>query len=211
MGNRAVVVFETAEPGRTAGGGFTSYKSSGLAVYLHWNGGPESVYAFLDAMDRYGVPCDGDYEVVRFLQIAGNFFGGASSLGIFPIGKHDLAIQGKDPGEHGVYVVCRQSQGRRVRRWRGGTKDGRWLTLEQVEAERVAAYAHPYNSTEGDTLAMALDQVNQAFFTEQYHHLLPENAARRTLWELTSTAEDGTKTVQRFNTVQELLKEQVAR
>ncbi len=40
MGNRAYVVFESG-------------KERSPAVYLHWNGGPESIYAFLHALNTY--------------------------------------------------------------------------------------------------------------------------------------------------------------
>lgn len=41
MGNRAYVVFEDRQGNRSP------------AVYLHWNGGPESIYAMLDTLARY--------------------------------------------------------------------------------------------------------------------------------------------------------------
>lgn len=71
MGNRAFVVFENE--------GSTKFSP---AIYLHWNGGPESVYAFLDLLDRYKVTADQEYEAARFVQIVGNFIGGTLSLGI---------------------------------------------------------------------------------------------------------------------------------
>ncbi len=39
MGNRATIIFTDGK------------KSFSPAVYLHWNGGPESVYAFLEELD----------------------------------------------------------------------------------------------------------------------------------------------------------------
>ena len=67
MGNRAVIQF-----GR-------SKKSP--AIYLHWNGGKESVQAFLDVAKALDCRPD-DYGIARLAQIIGNFFGGTLSIGV---------------------------------------------------------------------------------------------------------------------------------
>ena len=69
MGNRAVVTVE----------------GSATGVYLHWNGGEESVTAFLRAAKDLGVRgpvSDTSYFYARFVQIIGNYFGGTTSVGI---------------------------------------------------------------------------------------------------------------------------------
>lgn len=61
MGNRAVV----------------TVKGSSVGIYLHWNGGIESVTAFLRAAKDLGVrdPVnDPAYFYARFVQLVGNFF-----------------------------------------------------------------------------------------------------------------------------------------
>lgn len=64
MGNRAIVIFEDEKS--------TEFSP---AVYLHWNGGPESVYPFLDEMDRRHIRTgDGAYESARFIQLIGEYF-----------------------------------------------------------------------------------------------------------------------------------------
>lgn len=63
MGNRATVIFWDA-----------STKACSPAVYLHWNGGPDSVYGFLEELDRRNVRADQEYECARFIQIVGEFF-----------------------------------------------------------------------------------------------------------------------------------------
>ncbi len=65
MGNRGTVIFSNQ-----AGDEFSP------AVYQHWNGGPESVYAFLDELDRRGVRGADDlaYQAARFVHIVGDFF-----------------------------------------------------------------------------------------------------------------------------------------
>ena len=71
MGNRAIV-----KP-----------KGRDVGVYLHWNGGIDSVTAFLEycKLKEYrafgGVFADG-YGIARFCQVVGNFFGGGLSIGI---------------------------------------------------------------------------------------------------------------------------------
>lgn len=71
MGNRAIV-----KP-----------KGRNIGVYLHWNGGIDSVTAFLEYCklkgyrDFGGIYSDG-YGIARFCQVVGNFFGGGLSVGI---------------------------------------------------------------------------------------------------------------------------------
>lgn len=58
-----------------------------VGVYLHWNGGIESVSAFLEYCklkeyrDFGGAYSDG-YGIARFCQVVGNFFGGGLSVGL---------------------------------------------------------------------------------------------------------------------------------
>jgi len=154
MGNRAVVVF-------TRDNGYSP------SIYLHWNGGPESVYAFLDALDRYEVGTDGDYEAARFVQIVGNFFGGSLSLGI----SNCKSIQSLDCDDNGVYVVERHGhttppdapgRTRSLRRKHGG----RWLSEAEVEHERRSAYAHAYHIGP-EPISMEIDARNKDFMRKE--------------------------------------------
>lgn len=85
MGNRAVIQF-----GR-------SKKSA--AIYLHWNGGIESVQAFLDVAKDLGCRAD-DYSVARLAQIIGNWFGGTLSIGMGRAEQLD-----RDNMDNGTYIV----------------------------------------------------------------------------------------------------------
>lgn len=86
MGNRAVVIF----------------KPDDLGIYLHWNGGRDSVEAFLAYCEMRGFR-EGSYGVARFCQVVGNYFGGDLSIGIENVsGKSYSEL---DPGDNGVYVV----------------------------------------------------------------------------------------------------------
>lgn len=105
MGNRATVVFVSGD-------------QVSPAVYLHWQGGPESVYAFLDELDRRDVRADADYECARFIGIVAEFFDqeryGNSSLGVVNGPKstrpEDLERVQTDHGDNGFYVVNRNDR-----------------------------------------------------------------------------------------------------
>ncbi len=64
MGNRAVIT--------------TPDKKMG--IYLHWNGGRDSVEAFLHYCELHGFrsPDRDPYGWARLCQVIGNFFGGAA-------------------------------------------------------------------------------------------------------------------------------------
>lgn len=67
MGNRAII-----KP-----------KNKNIGVYLHWNGGIDSVEAFLEYCKLKGHRSFTDsYGVARFCQVVGNYFGGSCSIGI---------------------------------------------------------------------------------------------------------------------------------
>ena len=85
MGNRAVI----------------TTKEKDLALYLHWNGGIDTVAPLLKycEMQGYRPPSSDCYGWARMAQVMGNFFGGTLSLGI---GRYrDFG----DPGDNGVYII----------------------------------------------------------------------------------------------------------
>ena len=75
-----------------------------LGIYLHWNGGAESVLAFaqaahdLGALGRLGE--HNDYPLARLVQVIGNFFGGNLSLGVDILGRLD-----HDNRDNGLFVI----------------------------------------------------------------------------------------------------------
>jgi hypothetical protein len=75
MGNRAVITTSKAKD---------VWRSTDIGVYLHWNGGRDSVEAFLTycRMKGYRSPEQDNYGWARLCQVIGNFFGGGYSLGI---------------------------------------------------------------------------------------------------------------------------------
>lgn len=90
MGNRAVIT--TKE----------NFENNGIGVYLHWNGGYDSVSAFLKycELKGYRTPDTDDYGFARLCQVIGNFFGGTTSLGINTVDKLDC-----DNYDNGVYII----------------------------------------------------------------------------------------------------------
>ena len=86
MGNRAVITTEDKRVG----------------VYLHWNGGRDSVEAFLKYCKLKGYrPPDKDcYGWARLCQVISNFFGGTCSIGIDSYDCLD-----RDNGDNGVYII----------------------------------------------------------------------------------------------------------
>ena len=89
MGNRAVI---TTAP----------YAETNVGIYLHWNGGRESVEAFLDAAKALGMRSPGGdpyYAMARLVQIIGNYFGGSTSLGI------GLCSELDGESDNGTYVI----------------------------------------------------------------------------------------------------------
>lgn len=90
MGNRAIIT--TRE----------NFNNNGIGVYLHWNGGRDSVEAFLYycKLKGYRPPEKDCYGWARLCQVIGNFFGGTTSIGIdnFPqdTGKYQ---------DNGTYII----------------------------------------------------------------------------------------------------------
>lgn len=86
MGNRAVI----------------TTKSKRIGVYLHWNGGRDSVEAFLKYCELQGFrwPEDDCYGWARLCQVISNYFVGGLSIGIDEYNKLDT-----DNGDNGVYII----------------------------------------------------------------------------------------------------------
>ncbi len=87
MGNRAVI----------------TTKERKIGLYLHWNGGRDTVAPLLKycELQGYRPPSQDCYGWARMCQVMGNFFGGSLSLGI---GSYTTDRQ-MDPGDNGVYVI----------------------------------------------------------------------------------------------------------
>lgn len=93
MGNRAVITNSRANDVQD---------SSDIGVYLHWNGGRDSVEAFLAYCKARGFrsPDEDCYGWARLCQVIGNFFGGDLSLGIGHCYELDC-----DNWDNGTYII----------------------------------------------------------------------------------------------------------
>lgn len=91
MGNRCVITTEE------------NSKNNGVGIYLHWNGGRDSVEAFLRYCELRGfrTPESDCYGWARLCQVISNFFGpDGLSIGIDTIDRLDC-----DNGDNGVYLI----------------------------------------------------------------------------------------------------------
>ena len=89
MGNRAVI---TTAP----------FRKTKVGIYIHWNGGRDSVKPFLDycRLKGYRGPVSDCYGIARLTQVIANFFGGELSIGVDLVKNLDC-----DNGDNGVYLV----------------------------------------------------------------------------------------------------------
>lgn len=89
MGNRAVITFQDAS--------LEELDKSQVGIYLHWNGGIESIEGFCMSASRLDIS-----EPSRFIQMLGNWFKGHLSVYVNTVGKLDF-----DNYDNGVYVLNR--------------------------------------------------------------------------------------------------------
>ena len=89
MGNRAVI---TAAP----------YSDDNIGIYVHWNGGQESIEGFIRAAKELGFrdPTQDSYGWARLTQIIANYFGGETSIGIDVCRNLDT-----DNGDNGTWLL----------------------------------------------------------------------------------------------------------
>lgn len=120
MGNRAVI---TASKALDVSG------SSDIGVYLHWNGGRDSVEAFLTycKIKGYRPPDSDNYGWARLCQVIGNFFGGELSIGIDKCSRLDC-----DNGDNGTYII----KGWEIvdRKYHKGGEQRRYDLMDMVKA-----------------------------------------------------------------------------
>ncbi|RDB64297.1 hypothetical protein C1878_00030 [Gordonibacter sp. 28C] len=74
-----------------------------IGVYLHWNGGCDTVEPLLKycELQGYRSPSSDGYGWARMCQVMGNYFGGSLSLGI---GDYTTDKR-MNPGDNGIYVI----------------------------------------------------------------------------------------------------------
>jgi len=92
MGNRAVITIKEKD----------IPQEDWNSLYLHWNGGRDSVEPFLHVAKLYEIRCqeDSSYAIARLSQLIGNYFGGTFSLGVGAYKRLDT-----NNYDNGTYVV----------------------------------------------------------------------------------------------------------
>ena len=90
MGNRAVIAFINDKGKKD---------KNSVGIYLHWNGGRDSVEGFLQTAKDYKLR-SGSYGVARLTQIIANGLGGTLSLGVDMLKNLDC-----DNYDNGVYWI----------------------------------------------------------------------------------------------------------
>lgn len=136
MGNRAVIALGD--------------EHDAPAIYVHWNGGAESVLAFLQAARLLEVrdpTADPGHAAARLVQIIGNFFGGTLSIAV----GTGRSLAGAAGWDNGVYTVG--SGWQIVKRDRPGPRSRQELPSTEaiqkyhdVLSETLAANALPFSA-----------------------------------------------------------------
>ena len=90
MGNRAVITTQE------------DLDNHGIGMYLHWNGGRDSVGPLLEYCNLRGFRAPPDeYGYARMAQVMANFLGGDGlSIGLGPVDQLD-----KDNYDNGTYII----------------------------------------------------------------------------------------------------------
>lgn len=93
MGNRAVI---------TASKSDDVARSKDIGIYLHWNGGRDSVEGFLayGKIKGFREPDQDNYGWARLCQIIANYFSDGLSIGIDTCDRLDC-----DNWDNGVYII----------------------------------------------------------------------------------------------------------
>ena len=150
MGNRAVIFFEKDID-------VTNLNEKYAGVYLHWNGGPDSVYIFLEYLKSKNVRWnDSAYAMARFVQVVANMFGGTLSVGVDTLTFKNAISMGSD---NGIYCVDWSGPDYKVTRYKyPNLKASEEATLEEKNSvfrntERVRGFT------------AELSRLNDSFFS----------------------------------------------
>ena len=136
MGNRAVISFQDSSE--------NTLDTSQVGIYLHWNGGIESIEAFCQAASALGVN-----EPARFIQMIGNWFGGNQSVYVDVISRLDY-----DNHDNGTYVISKASR--------------KWKVVQRFYADDIE-YKVKHDDHVRD-MAQDVTRVNADFFVNEHVH-----------------------------------------
>lgn len=145
MGNRAVIGWQDQDG---------NFSEESIGVYLHWNGGRDSVEAFLAYCEIMGFRSpsfDSQYGVARFIQVVANWFGeDGLSIGVDKIANLDTVNW-----DNGLYI-CKD--------WR--IVDRKYAHGEQLEYSLIE-FIHDINEKQTEGMRKGkkkLDKMIDAYF-----------------------------------------------
>ena len=164
MGNRAVITTQE------------NFDNNGVGIYLHWNGGRNSVEAFLKycELKGYRKPTFDGYGWAYLCGVITNYFGDGLSVGIDTIDKLDCAN-----GNNGVYIIDGwKIVGRKYFDWTDELKayDIRSMMYEinekMPEEMRIEIKACPF--TDDEEKMIDFMELNREEFLDSYNYLTEE-------------------------------------
>jgi len=145
MGNRAVL-------------SIGPYSDNAIGIYLHWNGGRDSIEGFLAAtksvMESRGQ--DAQYAPARLVQVIGNFFGGNTSVGLGLCKDLDC-----DNYDNGVYEIDPQTMTIIGRKFHKGDEQQEY-ELHSMTQEILDAMPSSYQ------VKIGLDRYGQVLYDPKY-------------------------------------------
>lgn len=130
MGNRAYIVLKQKD------------QPVHPCIYLHWNGGPESVYRFVEYLTAVARPNDPDYAAARLVQLIGNYFGGNTSLDLSAVATSGIS-ELHEVGDNGAFVVGWDDKTKSytvLERYRGSAKKMTAAAMAKEKAEALKEY-----------------------------------------------------------------------
>ena len=155
MGNSAVIGWHDQDG---------NFSEESIGVYLHWNGGRDSVEAFLAYCEIMGFRSpsfDSQYGVARFVQVVANWFGeDGLSIGVDKIANLDT-----DNWDNGLYI-CKD--------WR--IVDRKYAHGEQLEYSLIE-FIHDINKKQTEGMRKdekKLDEMINAYF-DKYGEAIRRN------------------------------------
>ena len=143
MGNRAVITMAKKPTENSVG------------IYLHWNGGAESVLAFAETAKHFGVRfSDETYGMARLAQIIGNFFGGTLSVGVGILRNLDC-----ENYDNGTYRISFENDEVILEQSPDGEKD--WKRLDN---DQLRKHEYWQETEESEGILATIIARNKPFF-----------------------------------------------
>ena len=158
MGNRAVISFKCE-------GVPKEYSPS---IYLHWNGGRDSIEGFLKAHEKANFQ-GGDYGIARLVQLITNSFDGGLSVGVGVYCQMDT-----DNGDNGVYWVDPKTFEIVDREFKRH-KEQQVYNIDEFANSVLKASNLPTYKTEDDKEGLSLGDIESAIFNGYTVHWKNKN------------------------------------